>query len=148
MRSRAAPADFKSTGFTTATVVEPLAAIDDHWGQLTGVPHDHLRTLGGPGRGVVSPGRDASGARSNCTSSDIVINEYTHCKFPLSVHCKNNEFCIKNSELPLRSRDEFRRLVLFSTKTIFVAQNSSSLAQNPSFVAKNIHHIKHEIHQF
>ena len=28
---------------------------------------DHLRTLGGPGRGVVSPGRYASGARSDCT---------------------------------------------------------------------------------
>ena len=27
----------------------------------------HLRTLGGPGRGVVRPGRYASGARSNCS---------------------------------------------------------------------------------
>ena len=27
---------------------------------------DHLRTLGRPGRGVVRPGRYASGARPNC----------------------------------------------------------------------------------
>ena len=31
---------------------------------------DHLRTLGGPGRGGVSPGRCAPGARSNCSRSD------------------------------------------------------------------------------